>query len=147
MKLLVPAVSLLAITVCAGALLSCTAAALDVTPKKPQEPANAPAKQRAKPEPSAATDKKPENPTAEKPKPSPEMKKLARALGGRWQVEEKYEVTPFTPQGGEGKGMNVVHRGPGGLSLITNYTSAGTMGEYHGTGITTWSPEENVYKQ
>src|SRR5207302_7682864 len=97
MKLLVPAVRLLAITLCAGALLSCSAAALDVTPKKPQEPANASAKQRAKPEP-AATDKKPETPTAEKPKPSPEMKKLTRALGGRWQVEEKYDVTPLTPQ-------------------------------------------------
>jgi hypothetical protein len=75
------------------------------------------------------------------------MKKLAHLMGGRWQVDEKYEVTPLTPQGGEGKGTNAVHRGPGGLSLITNYTSTGAMGEYHGTGITTWSPEEKVYKQ
>jgi len=122
--------------VCAVAALSCSCAALDVNQKKSQTKAE------------QSAEKKPaEAATPEAPKPSPEMKKLARAIGGRWQVEEKYEITPFSPQGGEGKGTSVVHRGPGGLSMITNYASTGTMGEVHGAGITTWSPNDNAYQQ
>ena len=133
----------LLVTVCAVASLSYAAMALDVTAKK-QDPSKPAAKQEqaAKPE----ADKKPD-PNADRPKPSAEMKKLARAIGGRWQVDEKYEVTPFTPQGGEGKGSATIHRGPGGLSLITNYVSNGSMGEVHGAGITTWSSEDKAFKQ
>lgn len=130
------------VTVSAVALLSCSALALDVAQKKSQQPAQSPQKQAQ-----AADKKTPEAPQPEKPKPSPEMKKLAHMIGGRWQVEEKYEITPFTPQGGEGKGVDLIHRGPGGLSLIVNYSSSGSMGETHGAGIITWSAEDNAYKQ
>jgi len=128
------------VTVSAVALLTCSLVA-DVTAKKAQDASKAPAKQEA------SDDKKGSDSSAEMPKPSPEMKKLARMISGRWQVEEKYEVSAMTPQGGEGKGTAVIHRGPGGLSLITNYNSTSSLGEVQGAGITTWSPEEKVHKQ
>jgi hypothetical protein len=134
----------LLVTVCVVASLSCAAAALDVTAKKQDAQKPAKQEQAAKPDASAAT--KPD-PNADRPKPSAEMKKLAHLIGGRWQVEEKFEISPFTPQGGEGKGTEIVHRGPGGLSLILNYSSTGTMGEAHGNGIVTWSPAEGVFQQ
>jgi len=131
----------LLLTVSAVALFSLSATAT-VAPKKTQDSAKPPQKQEG-----AVADKKASNAVPDKPAPSPEMKKLARLIGGRWQVEEKYEVTPFTPQGGEGKGTEMIHRGPGGLSIIANYSSTSTMGETQGEGIITWSPEENAFKQ
>src|SRR5579872_5397243 len=97
--------------------LACTASAHVVTTGKTQTTKTPP-----KQELPAATgsDKDAQNAPG-KPKPSPEMKKLSRLLVGRWQVEEKYEISQFTPQGGEAKGEDVVHRGPGGLSIISNY--------------------------
>jgi hypothetical protein len=74
------------------------------------------------------------------------MRRLSHLIGGHWLVEEKYEVTAITPQGGEAKGSEIVHRGPGGLSIVVNYSSAGTMGETRGEGIFTWSPADNAYK-
>jgi hypothetical protein len=121
-------------TICAVVLLSYSALALDKAQKKPEQAA-----------PSIKEVPVPQkDPNADKPKPSAEIKKLSRLLG-RWQAEEKYEVTPFTPQGGEGKGLEVIRRGPGGLSIVMNYKSTGTMGDYSGTGIVTWSPEQNTY--
>ena len=128
------------VTVSAVALLSCSMAA-DVTPKKPQDAAKTPAKQEA-----GVADRKTQDASSEKLKPSPEMKKLAHLIAGRWQVEEKYEVTAFTPQGGEGKGTEVIHRGPAGLSLILNYSSNGSMGEVQGNGIISWNPKDG-YQQ
>ncbi len=130
------------VTVSAVALLACSMA-MAVDAKKPS--AQDTTKSVAARE--SAPDKKAQDSSAELPKPSAEMKKLARMIAGRWQVEEKYEVSAITPQGGEGKGTAVIHRGPGGLSLITNYNSTGSMGEVQGAGITTWSPEEKVHKQ
>ena len=124
----------LLVIITALALFSCSAGAVDTVQKKPE--GSGPAlKESAAP----ASDS-----NAEKAKPSAEMKRLAR-LVGRWQSEEKYEVTPFSPHGGEGKGAEMIHRGPGGLSIVMNYRSAGTMGDYTGTGIVTWSPEKNSY--
>jgi hypothetical protein len=136
----------------AVALLTHGALALDVAQNNSQQTVQSPQKQEQAlenktGENKAGEKKTPEASQPEKPKPSPEMKKLAHMIGGRWQVEEKYEVTPFTPQGGEGKGMDVIHRGPGGLSLIVNYSSSGSMGETRGAGIITWSADDNAYKQ
>ena len=122
-------------TMTAVAVLSYSAAAFDKAQKKPEQTTPAIKESPAK------------DANADKPKPSAEMKRLSKALGGRWQVEEKYEVTPFTPQGGEGKGTEIVHRGPGGLSLLLNYSSNSPMGEYHGFGIIAWSPEQSAYQE
>ena len=130
----------LIVTVSAVALLTCSMTA-NVTAKKAQDSAKVPAKQEA-----GDKERKTQDAASETLKPSPQMKKLARLISGRWQVEEKYEVTPFSPQGGEGKGTEIIHRGPGGLSVILNYSSSGTMGEVHGNGIVTWSPKDG-YQQ
>ena len=136
------------LVMCAITLLSYSAAALDVAQKKSQEPAKPSQAQSDKKATENTPDKKISEASAtDKPQPSPEIKKLMRLIGGRWQVEEKYEVSTFTPQGGEAKGTDMVHRGPGGLSIISNYNSSGTLGENHGAGITTWSADEGIYKQ
>jgi hypothetical protein len=132
----------LLVTVSAVALLTCSmAVAADAKKPSAQDATKTTTKQEGTP------DKKSQAAAPESSKPSPEMVKLARAISGRWQVEEKYEVSKFTPQGGEGKGSDVIHRGPGGFSMIANYSSTGPFGEYHSAGITTWSPNDNAYQQ
>ena len=79
------------------------------------------------------------------PQPSPEIQKL-KWLVGRWHVEEKYEPSSFVPKGGEGKGIETIHEGPGKLSLLANYRSEGPMGAFEGHGIIVWLPQEKVYK-
>ena len=86
------------------------------------------------------------NALSDKPQPLPEMKKLAKMMAGRWNVEERFEVGPLAPQGGEAKGTESIHRGPGGLSLVSSYKFMGNMGDYKGNGIIAWSPEDNVFK-
>ena len=80
------------------------------------------------------------------PKPSPEIQKLQKWLVGRWQVAEKFEPSDFVPKGGEGKGTETIHAGPGNLSLLANYHSQGPLGAFEGHGIIVWSPQEKVYK-
>ncbi len=80
------------------------------------------------------------------PQPSPEIQKLEKWLVGRWKVEEKFEPSDFLPKGGEGKGMETIHSGPGKLSLVANYQSQGPMGAFEGHGMIAWSPQEKVYK-
>ena len=140
----------LLVTMIAAALLSASAVAADVAQKKSQEPtrqATGQSQSDKKPADIGVPEKKTADSAPEKPKPSEEMKKLARLIGGRWQVEEKYEVSALVPQGGEAKGTDMVHRGPGGLSIVSNYNSSGTLGENHGVGITTWSADEGIYRQ
>lgn len=81
----------------------------------------------------------------EMPKPAPEMERLTKMLQGRWTTEEKHEPSEMMPQGGSGKGQESVRPGPGKLSLISEYTSQGPMGEFSGIGIITWDPVERLY--
>ena len=96
----------------------------------------------------AAADAKPAAaiPANSMPQPSPEIQRLEKWLAGRWKVEEKFEPSDFVPKGGEGKGRETIHSGPGKLSLIANYRSQGPMGAFEGHGIITWSPQEKAYK-
>jgi hypothetical protein len=82
------------------------------------------------------------------PKPSPEMERLNKWLVGTWQTEEKFAPAPEwgMPNGGAGKGTNVVKLGPGGLSLINDYKSRNVMGQFAGHGIIYWDPQEKAYK-
>jgi len=79
------------------------------------------------------------------PKPSAEMTKLIRTLSGNWNVTEKHEVNPMMPNGGEGKGTAKIWAGPGGLSLIENYSSTGAMGSFKGMGTWWWDPKAQLY--
>jgi hypothetical protein len=77
-------------------------------------------------------------------KPGPEMEKIKFQMG-TWKTQEKHEQGPGFA-GGEGKGTMTVRPGPGGLSLITEYTSKGAIGAFSGHGLTLWDAEAKVYK-
>lgn len=78
------------------------------------------------------------------PKPGPETESLKFQLG-TWKTIEKHEAMPGFP-GGEGKGVMKVRTGPGGLSFITEYNSAGVIGSFAGHGLTFWDAEAKIYK-
>jgi len=80
------------------------------------------------------------------PKPAPEIERLRTMLQGRWTTEEKHEPNAFVPQGGVGKGSESVRPGPGGLSIIAEYTSQGPTGQFAGIGIFTWNAAQKVYE-
>jgi hypothetical protein len=79
-----------------------------------------------------------------KPVPAVEMQKLYFQVGD-WKVAEKHESMPGF-SGGEGKGAIKARKGPGGLSVETDYSGAGPMGQFIGKGIVTWEAEEKVYR-
>jgi Protein of unknown function (DUF1579) len=81
------------------------------------------------------------------PKPSPEMMKLTKAIGGNWTVTEKHEPDPMMmPKGGTGHGTAAISPGPGGLSLVEKYHSTGAMGSFTGLGTFWWDPKASVYR-
>lgn len=79
------------------------------------------------------------------PKPTPEMNKLIKTLSGTWNVNEKHEPNPMMPNGGDGKGTAKIWAGPGGLSLMENYSSSGAMGSFKGMGTWWWDPKAQVF--
>jgi hypothetical protein len=85
---------------------------------------------------------------AEMAKPSPEMERLAKMMVGTWHTTEKFEPSPEMgmPNGGSGKGVEVIKPGPGGLSLVADYKSRNAMGSFAGHGVTYWDPKEQAYK-
>jgi hypothetical protein len=78
------------------------------------------------------------------PKPTVEMEKLYFQVGN-WNVVEKHESGPGF-SGGEGKGSIKARKGPGGLSVETDYYGKGPMGEFIGKGVVTWNAEDKVYQ-
>ncbi len=79
-----------------------------------------------------------------KPVPGAEMQKLYFQVGD-WKVVEKHESMPGF-SGGEGKAIIKARKGPGGLSVDTDYNGTGPLGQYMGKGIVTWEAEEKVYR-
>jgi hypothetical protein len=78
------------------------------------------------------------------PKPGLEMEKISFQVGD-WKVVEKHEPAQGF-SGGDGRGTVKTRRGPGGLSIETDYNSVGPMGDFAGKGIILWDVEEKVYK-
>lgn len=87
----------------------------------------------------------PPAPGAPMPKASPEMRKLIKTFRGVWTTSEKHEPSPIMPNGGTGKGQARFMPGPGGLSLIENYTSQSGAGRFVAHGVTWWDPDQKVY--
>ncbi len=79
-------------------------------------------------------------------KPSPEMEKLGKMLVGTWSTSEKHEPSPWAPKGATGKGMAVIKKGPGGLSLVEDYKSSSGMGAFAGHGVVWWDAKAGGYK-
>lgn len=82
----------------------------------------------------------------EVPKPGPEMAKLD-GMVGTFAVNERHEAGLMGPAG-SGKGVARVTRGPGGFTLLIDYTAtAGAMKGMRGHGILGWDAEAKTYKQ
>lgn len=99
------------------------------------------------PAPTAA--KTPAAPPSMTAKQSPEMAKLAKMLVGTWSVDEKFEAVPEMgpeAQAGTGKGTDVIKAGPGGNSLIADFKSTSSMGEFAGHGVIWWDAKAGVYR-
>jgi hypothetical protein len=79
-----------------------------------------------------------------KPVPGAEMQKLYFQVGD-WKVVEKHESMPGF-SGGEGKATIKTRKGPGGLSVETDYNGTGPLGQFTGKAIITWEAEEKIYK-
>jgi hypothetical protein len=54
---------------------------------------------------------------------APEVKRLADALAGEWKTTEKVEANKFLRNGAMGSGVFSIRSGPGGNSVILDYTS------------------------
>ena len=80
-------------------------------------------------------------------KPAPEMTKLIKMFSGTWTSAEKFEPGPMMPKGGSSTGSAVFKAGPGGNSLIEEYSSPhGAMGPFQGHGVTWWDAKAGAYK-
>jgi hypothetical protein len=78
--------------------------------------------------------------------PSPEMKKLVRALSGTWAIKATYEAADGMPPGATDKGRSVYRPGPGGMALIEEYSSHGAGGDYSGLGVMWWDDTAHSYR-
>ncbi len=76
----------------------------------------------------------------------PMMEKLSKMLVGTWAVVETHEPNPRAPNGARGKGTTTFKKGPGGLSLIQDYKSAGAKWSFAGLGVTWWDDKAGGYK-
>ncbi len=80
-------------------------------------------------------------------KPGPEITKLIKMFSGSWTAEEKVEPSPMAPKGATGVAKATFKAGPGGLSLIEDYDSPhGSMGPFHGHGVTWWDAKAGAFK-
>lgn len=78
--------------------------------------------------------------------PSPEMNKLIKAMAGMWATTETAPPSDMMPNGGTGSGEAMIHRGPGGNSLLQSYHSQSAMGKFAGHGITWYDPQAKAFK-
>jgi hypothetical protein len=76
---------------------------------------------------------------ASKPRPAPEMQRVAKMLVGTWKVEEDFAPGGSRPHGGKGTGHSVIRVGPGGFSLIEDFVSSSAGGGVdHLFGVYWW---------
>jgi hypothetical protein len=76
----------------------------------------------------------------------PQIERLF-GLIGTWDAVEQWEKVPGMTPGGRGTGVQVVTKGPGEMSVISSYMSVtGPFPDYRAHGITSWEPEEKVYR-
>ena len=75
------------------------------------------------------------------PKPSPEIEKLAKTMVGTWKVSGKILDEHWAPGGATGSGTEIVRRGPGGFSVISDSKMTWQkLGPMQGHGVCSWDP-------
>jgi hypothetical protein len=77
---------------------------------------------------------------------APEVKRLADLLAGEWKTTEKFEANEFLRNGATGSGVFSIHSGPGGNSVILDYTSQSAMGRYSSTRVIYWDRQADRYR-
>lgn len=80
------------------------------------------------------------------PQPSPEIGRLIKVFSGTWSIAVKIEPNERMPKGGTGRGENLWRPGPGRLSLIGEYHSTGSEGEFSGLGLVWWDKDGKRYQ-
>src|SRR5690349_7967031 len=78
-------------------------------------------------------------------KQAAEMQKALQAMQGTWSTKAVFEKSDFMPNGGTDTGTAVFKPGPGGLSLTQDYHSKGSMGDFHGMGLTWFDPKDGNF--
>lgn len=82
----------------------------------------------------------------ETPKPGPEMAKL-QAFVGSFRVDEHHEAGAWGPAT-QGAGFNRISIGPGGFSLLIDYTTlSGALHGMKGHGVIGWDDGSKTYRQ
>lgn len=66
-----------------------------------------------------------------KPRPAPEMQRLAKMLVGKWKVVLDYAPGGSMPKGGKGTAQSEIRPGPGGFSLIEDFVGNLPAGHLH----------------
>ena len=80
------------------------------------------------------------------PKPSPEIVRAEKSLGGTWKLTGKILDEQWAPGGATGTGTETVRKGPGGFSIISdsrmNWTKLGPM---QGHGVLSWDDQKKAF--
>lgn len=72
-------------------------------------------------------------------KVAPEMAKMMKMMVGSWKVTGKIEDEQWAPGGAEGSGTEMIRKGPGGFSVISDgKMNFGKMGPFAGHGVWWW---------
>lgn len=96
----------------------------------------------------AADDGKPSAvaaPTAASPQPPGEMSALYPRVG-TWQVVIRTLPGASSPKGGIDRGMMTIKKGPGGFSIVQDFSSRGSSGYTVGQSYTWWDTSAKAYK-
>jgi hypothetical protein len=76
----------------------------------------------------------------------PEMKKLQDAFVGEWKTTETMERSEFFPKGGGREGIARFRLGAGGLTLIGEGHSDGSVGKLEYLILVWWDPAQGLYQ-
>jgi len=77
-----------------------------------------------------------------KPRPAPEMQKLAKMLVGTWKVEEDWAPGGSKPKGGKETAHSVIRLGPGSFSVIEDFVDPA----YHLHSLIWWDKSAQRFK-
>jgi hypothetical protein len=79
------------------------------------------------------------------PQPPPEMAALYPRIG-TWQVIMRTAPGASLPKGGVDKGVMVMKKGPGGFSIVQEFSSHGSSGDVVGQSYAWWDAKAKAYK-
>lgn len=77
---------------------------------------------------------------------SPEMDRLAKAIGGDWTTAESMERSEFFPNGGSRHGRAHIRLVAGGTILFAEFHSDGSAGKLDGLYLIWWDKSASIYR-